>query len=111
VQHPRQDAGRHRAGRFTEVDKPMSRKLLAAALLLGLAAAPALAQTSPAGAPEDSTAARTMAQNRRVSIGQQPAPAAGGQAPAREAAAKEPPRRAGPPAVARPVALADRASP
>ena len=55
----------------------MSRKpFAAAALALGLlAAAPALAQPPTAGATEDSTAARTMAQNQRVQIGQ-PAPAA-----------------------------------
>ena len=43
------------------------------ALALGLGAAPALAQSGPAraaAAPEDSTAARTLEQNRRVVVGQ-----------------------------------------
>jgi hypothetical protein len=66
----------------------MRRKpLTAAALVLGLAAAPAFAQPSTAGAPEDSTAARTMEQNRRIPIAQ-PAPP-GGQTPVQEAAATE----------------------
>jgi hypothetical protein len=45
------------------------------ALALGLGAAPVLAQSAPApaAAPEDSTAARTLEQNRRVLI-EQPAP-------------------------------------
>ena len=38
-------------------------------LALGLGAAPAFAQPAPAAAPEDSTAARTLEQNRRVSVG------------------------------------------
>jgi hypothetical protein len=63
----------------------------AVALALVLGAAPASAQSGPASAaaaPEDSTAARTLEQNRRVLIGQ-PAPsevlrgmAAGPSAPA-----------------------------
>jgi hypothetical protein len=43
------------------------------ALALALGAAPALAQCGPASAasaPEDSTAARTLEQNRRVVVGQ-----------------------------------------
>ena len=50
------------------------RSLPVAALLLGLAAAPALAQTRPAEPPAtDAAAARTLEQNRRVSVGLPPA--------------------------------------
>ena len=83
----------------------MSRTLFAAAALaLGLlATAPALAQPPAAGATEDSTAARTMAQNRRVQIGQ-PAPAAAAQSAVRERTAARPAPQASP---SRRVELAD----
>ncbi len=89
----------------------MVRKTLAAAaaLLLGLAAAPAFAQslTVPGSGPGESEAARTMAQNRRVFVGR-PAPggpAASSQAVAQERVAKP----ASPPASSRRVVLAEGA--
>jgi len=92
----------------------MSRnRLAAAALLLGLAAAvPAYAQSSPAlaGVPEDSTAARTLAQNRRAVFGP-PVSGSGNQATAQPAAAQQGrPAGAGQPAAGRRVALAEKAA-
>ncbi|RYJ00243.1 MAG: hypothetical protein EON47_14400 [Acetobacteraceae bacterium] len=49
------------------------RSLPVAALLLGLAAAPAFAQTRPAEPPVTEAAARTLEQNRKVSVGLPPA--------------------------------------
>ncbi len=72
--------------------------LAAAALLLGLAAAPAFAQ---APAPEDSAAVRTMQQNQRAFI---PSPAH--PQVAQERAVKERPAAAAP-ATGRRFALAD----
>jgi hypothetical protein len=64
------------------------RSLPVAALLLGLTAFPALAQTRPAEAAPDAAAVRTLEQNRRVSVGLPPAATP----PAAEARAV-PPRR------------------
>ncbi|MDO9710497.1 hypothetical protein [Paracraurococcus lichenis] len=79
----------------------MSRILPAAALLLGLAAAPAFAQGSPA--PEDPSA-RTLQQNQRAFI---PTPAR--PQPRQAEAVKQPPVAALPPAVARRFAQAEPA--
>ena len=69
------------------------RSLPVAALLLGLAAAPALAQTRPAEPAPDAAAARTLEQNRKVFIGR-PQAATPPAAEARSAETKSgPPRR------------------
>jgi hypothetical protein len=80
----------------------MSRNLLAAAaLLLGLAAAPAFAQTVPAALPAPDQA-RTLEQNQRAYVA--PRPAAPQAAPAKE----RPVATTLPPVTSRRVELADR---
>jgi hypothetical protein len=78
----------------------MSRNLLAAAALLsGLAAAPAFAQSVPAAVPDH---ARTLEQNQRAYVA--PRPAAPQAAPAKE----RPVAATLPPVTSRRVELADR---
>lgn len=78
----------------------MTRIPLAATLLLGLAAAPALAQTAPT--PDDA-AARTMQQNQRAYIPQPPRPQV-----AQDAILQDRPVAALPSVAGRRVVLADR---
>ena len=84
----------------------MPRNLLAAAALLsGLAAAPALAQTVPGPVPD---LARTLEQNQRAWVAPRPAaplPSAVQAAPAKQ----RPVAVTLPPVTGRPVELADRA--
>jgi len=80
----------------------MSRHTLAAALLLGLVAAPTLAQSNPT--PEESAAARTMQQNQRAYVAPPTRPQV-----AQEPVAKDRPVAAAvPPIARRRVVLADR---
>ena len=77
----------------------------AVALAFVLGAAPALAQSGPASAaapPDDSTAARTLEQNRRVLVGQPAQPEIRGAADSAVApAARVDEARAAPPAAGR----------
>jgi hypothetical protein len=80
----------------------MSRmSLSAAALLLGLAAAPAFAQSLPA--PEESTAVRTLEQNRRAFVPPPSRPQVAQDQPARD----RPAAATLPSAAVRRLALAD----
>lgn len=88
----------------------MVRKSLAATvLLLGLAAAPAFAQSqaTPGPKPEESEAARTMAQNRRALIGGQPAQGVGQSLPQGAATGVKPGKAGSSPFAGKAVTLAD----